>query len=216
MKNTGENTENIKEIEFFKDSFDGDYDIEEADDERTIMSQIIRYAETVTYKRELAPEEITELEERATKMIPYYADLKAIIDASGMVSYYWNMKHGIKGNVQQMKIIASAYQHDASYYQKMLDEWRWKARRSLATFKVKANVLGVPVNPEKEYQRGIEWDNGFLNQLAISEDRRKCYKDYIFSYSLKAEVLSVDELEKFYQRRLTRRAKRATKKKSSK
>lgn len=216
MKKAEKDTENISEIEFFKDEFDVDYDIEEADDERTIMSNIIKYAEKVTYKRELTAEEIAELEERATRMIPYYGDLKAIIDACGKVSYYWNMKHGVKSNVQQMKIIASAYQHDAKYYQKMLNEWRWKARRSLATFKIRANALGLKVNPESEYEKAVEWDNNFLNQLAISDDRRKCYKEYIFSYSLKAETLSVEELEKFYQRRLTRRAKRATKKKSSK
>lgn len=207
---------NISEIEFFKDSFDADYDIEEADDERTIMSHIVRYAETVTKKRELTDEEIAELEEKAVKMIPYYGDLKAVIDACGMVSYYWNMKHGVKSNVQQMKIIASAYQHDAKYYQKMLDEWRWKAKRSLATLKIRANALGITVNPEKEYQKALEWDNNFLNQLAVSEDRRRCYKEYIFSYSLKAQALSVDELEKFYQRRLIRRAKRTAKKESSK
>lgn len=211
-----ENIENISEIDFFKDSFDEEYDIEEADDERTIMSQIIEYAETVTYKRKLAAEEVAELEKKATRIFSYYGDLKAIIDACGKVSYYWNMKHGLKGNVQQMKMIASAYQHDLKYYEKMLNEWRWKAKRALATFKIQAHALNITVNPESEFKKALEWDDQFLRQLAISDDRRKCYKDYIASYALKVEVLSVEKLEELYQDRLTRRAKKTPKKKSAK
>jgi len=131
--------------------------------------------------------------------LEYLAQFGDLINACGQVSYFLNMKKCLDAQVRKAINVAASYNHDKRYYAEQLDEWRWKAKRSLGILKFKAQKAGVEFDISK-----FGDDNGFLNMPAISKDRRKNYKGYLD----RSHTLSPVELEARYQKLLQKRMKR--------
>ncbi len=157
------------------------FSIEERDDERTISGEL-------TPDCEKPFEESVDL-----PIIEYIGEFKALIDACGQVSYFFNMRNFVSAGVNKAKVVASAYHHDLRYYQDQLDEWRAKARRSFAVLCLHAKKFGFSM-PSSE--------NGYLNMLAVSKDRRDSYKGYLTTCLKNSKALSFAELEVKFQVRL--------------
>ncbi len=165
-----------------------DYSFEEADDERTWDGSLVPDCER--YEEEVANMPVLE----------YLGEFKALIDACGQVSYFFNMKKFVSAGVNKAKSIASAYHHDLRYYDDQLNEWREKAKRSYAILSLHASGFGYTM-PEVR--------NDFLNSMTVSKDRREAYKYYLDSCLKNNRTLPIQEMEAKYQRRLRKRLKRA-------
>ena len=137
-------------------------------------------------------------EEEAMPVLEYLGEFKALIDACGQVSYFWNMKRFIRAEVNKAKVVASAYQHDFGYYQDQTKEWVVKARRSFKILEMYAQKFGYDV-PE---------ENDFLNGLAVSSDRRRAFKRYLYTCFKKEKAISFDEMETKFQAMLQKRLKK--------
>lgn len=131
-------------------------------------------------------------------VLEYLGEFKAMIDACGQVSYYWNMRRFIAAEVNRAKVVASAYQHDLRYYEDQFNEWREKARRSFDVLSIYAEKFGYRMPPQRDV----------LNALAIHKGRREAYKDYLKVCLRNETTLSVEELEAKYQLRLRKRLER--------
>lgn len=175
---------------------DDGYRFEESDDPRTWTGELIPDCEREP-EVPFTEEELVDL-----PVIEYLGEFKALIDACGQVSYFFNMKKCIKAGVNKAKIVASAYQHDPSYYEEHLNDWRRKAYRSLGVLGLHAKAFGY-IMPQGEEER-----KRFLNKLAVSEDRRKAYKGYLKTCLKNETTLSPDKLEKKYQQLLKKRLKK--------
>lgn len=167
-----------------------DHKIEEADDERTFGDELIPDCEKGPFSYE---------DEVSLPVLEYLGEFKALIDACGQVSYYYNMKKFVGAGANKAKLIASAYHHDLRYYNDQLIEWRVKAERSFAVLSLHAAKFGYEMPARKE----------FLNALALYEDRRNAYKGYLDTCLKGNKTLSPAELEDKYQRRLRKRLKKA-------
>ncbi|MBR3228664.1 hypothetical protein IKF67_00270 [Candidatus Saccharibacteria bacterium] len=168
-----------------------DFSFEEQDDDRTWGDELIPDCE----REETVEEEVV------PPVLEYLGELKAMIDACGQVSYYYNMRNFIRAEVNKAKVVASAYNHDLLYYKVMYKEWEAKARRSYSILGLHAAKFGYKMPPE----------NDFLNSLALSKDRREAYKDYLVTCLKNEKTLSPAEMEKKFQKRLQRRLKKAQK-----
>ena len=162
-----------------------DFSIEEIDDPRTFTGELVPDCEK---SDELPFEESA----NSVTVLEYLGEFKALIDACGQVSYFFNMKKFVKAGVNKAKSIASAYHHDLRYYNDQLAEWKVKAERSFAIVTLHALKLGYRM-PEKKH---------FLNLLTLYETRRKAYKDYLSTCLKNQRPLSPNELEAKYQKRL--------------
>ena len=160
------------------------YSFEESDDRRT-------------WTGELVPD--CEKAKTVLPVLEYLGEFKALIDACGQVSYYFNMRRFVYAEVNKAKIVAAAYQHDLRYYNDQLNEWREKARRSFGVLTLHADKFGYKF-PDR---------NDFLNGLTVSKDRREAFKDYLRTLLKREQTLSPDELETKFQKRLQRRLRRA-------
>jgi hypothetical protein len=163
-----------------------DFKIEETDDERTFGDGLISDCEKGPFSYE---------DEVSLPVLEYLGEFKALIDACGQVSYYYNMKKFVRAGANKAKSIASAYHHDLRYYNDHLVEWRVKAERSFAVLSLHAAKFGHAMPARKE----------FLNALALYEDRRRAYKGYLNTCLKGNKTLSPAELENKYQRRLRKR-----------
>lgn len=159
-----------------------DYRIEEADDERTDG---------------LVPDcdSSNKNESPFRSVLEYLGEFRALIDACGQVSYYYNMEMFVKAGAKKAKVVASAYHHDLDYYRDQLTEWKVKAERSFAVLSLHAAKFGYKMPSKKS----------FLNGLTLSKDRRNAYKDYLAVCVKNNKTLSPIELEVKFQRRLRRR-----------
>lgn len=165
---------------------DNGFNIEELDDERTLTGELVQDCDRNTpFSDEVIPLPVLE----------YLGEFKALIDACGEVSYFFNMKKFVTAGVNKAKIVAAAYQHDLRYYENQLNEWRAKAERSYAVLGFYAPQFGYEM-PERKV---------FLNMLALSIERRKAYKDYLRTCLKHMATLSPVEMEKKYQKRLEKR-----------
>lgn len=170
--------------------------VEENDDARTWTDELIFDCHNdgeggMPFKNDKPPMPILE----------YLAEFKALIDACGKVSYFFNMKKFVKANVNKAKAVASAYNHDLRYYQDQLNEWLVKARRSYAILGLHAAKFGYEMPAE----------NYWLNQMTVSEDRRSAYKGYLQTCLKNKKTLSPTEMEAKFQQRLQKRLKKAVK-----
>lgn len=172
------------------------FSIEERDDKRTLDGSLVPDCEKVPFGEETAPLPVLE----------YLGEFKALIDACGQVSYYFNMKKFVAAGVNKAKNIASAYHHDLRYYSDQLNEWKEKARRSFAILGLHASKFGyeMPNSTKKEI-------NNYLNGLVVSKDRRDAYKDYLDTCLDNNKTLSPKQLEAKFQQRLQKRLKKAMK-----
>lgn len=130
----------------------------------------------------------------------YFCQFCDLLDACGSVSYYLNMKKCLDYKIRKATAIAAAYKHDRLYYLEQLNEWRFKARRSLSILKFKAEEAGIQFDIS---DFGVDKD--WLNALALSKDRRKQYKGYL----TRNHSLSPTELEIKYQKLLQKRIKKS-------
>ena len=180
---------------------DDGFKFEEADDPRTWTDELVpdcereeaeipKEAEQAPFKQEVAI---------SLPVLEYLGEFKALIDACGQVSYFLNMREYVKAGVNKAKIVASAYNHDLQYYEDQLAEWRVKARRSFAVLALYMESFG--------YEKITDRDK-FLNELALSKDRRSAYKGYLASCLKNKRALSPAELEAKYQQRLLKRFNR--------
>lgn len=169
---------------------DEDYRFGENDDPRTSGDELIPDSE----KEESLPFD----EEAGLPVLEYLGEFKALIDACGQVSYFFNMKKYIEADVNKAKAIASAYQHDLRYYREQLNEWRVKAERSYAILGLHAGRFGFEMPDERT----------LLNGLAMSPDRRKAYKGYLNTCVKNREVISPTKLEYKYYQLLEKRMRR--------
>lgn len=167
---------------------DKDFCIEEQDDKRTWGDELVPDCEKGS---EASFGEDTEL----LPVLEYLGEFKALIDACGNASYYFNMKKFVKADVNKAKRIASYYNHDLKYYDDQLKEWRVKAERSYLILDQLASRFNYAM-PEKK---------AFLNSLALSYDRRKAYKDYLLVAQRNLKTISPSELEAKFQKRILRR-----------
>ena len=168
---------------------DDGFRIEEVDDERTIDDTLIPDCEAVPF---------TDENELSLPVLEYVAEFKALIDACGWVSYYYNMKRFLAANANKAKIVASSYNHDLRYYNDQLNTWREKARRSFDVMSLHAKKFGFIV-PNK---------NDFLNSLTLYKTRRDCYKYYIGRCLKTESIMSPKQLEQKFAERLNKRLKR--------
>lgn len=139
-----------------------------------------------------------EPEEENLPVLEYLGEFKALIDACGKVSYYFNMKKFVAAEVNKAKKIASAYEHDLAYYKDQCNEWKVKAERSYEVLKLHAAKFGYEMPAKKDY----------LNSLTISKDRRAAYKGYLATCLKNRKTLSPAELERKFQNLLKKRLKR--------
>ena len=167
---------------------DSDYSIEERDDPRTWANELIPDCE----------KEIQSAEETELPIIEYLAEFKALIDACGQASYFFNMKKFVAAEVNKAKVVAQAYGHDLRYYEDQLKEWRVKGERSYAVLTHLARRFDYDMPEEK----------AFLNSLALYSDRRKAYKGYLQTCLKNRKTLSPKKLEAKYQKRLEKRLKK--------
>ena len=165
---------------------DDGFRFEESDDERTWGDGLVPDCEKVEASKSLP-------------VLEYLAEFKALIDACGQVSYFYNMKKFVGAGVNKAKSIASAYQHDLRYYEDQLAEWRVKAERSFAILNLHAGCFNYEM-PKKK---------AFLNALALYKERRVAYKGYLSTCLKYGRTISPDELEVKYQKRLKRRSEKA-------
>lgn len=170
-----------------------DYSIEERDDRRTWDDGLVQDCEKAVFFEEEVPN---------SPVLEYLGEFKALIDACGKVSYYFNMKKFVSAGVNKAKNIASAYHHDLKYYNDQLNEWREKAKRSYAILSLHVDRFGYKMPKAK---------NDFLNSLTVSKDRREAYKDYLDSCLKNNRTLSIQEMETKFQQRLQKRLKKASK-----
>ena len=171
-----------------------DYRIEEADDERTFGDELVQDCDKQPF--------VEAEEEFSLPVLEYLGEFKALIDACGQVSYFWNMERFVSAEVNKAKNIASAYHHDLHYYQDQLREWQVKATRSFDVLSFHASKFGY-VMPAKI---------SCLNALTLSEDRRDAYKGYLATCVKKMTTISPQELEKKFAQRFRKRLERAQKK----
>ena len=171
-----------------------DYRIEEADDERTFGDELTQDCNKQPF--------VEAEEEFSLPVMEYLGEFKALIDACGQVSYFWNMKRFVSADVNKAKNIASAYHHDLRYYQDQLKEWQVKATRSFDVLSLHASKFDYEM-PAKIL---------FLNALTLSEDRRDAYKGYLATCVKNMTTLSPRELEKKFAHRLRKRLEKANKK----
>jgi hypothetical protein len=173
---------------------DNGYNIHEHDDPRTWDNSLVPDCEKVLEQSE----EFFGNDEKLP-VLEYIGEFKNLIDSCGQVSYFWNMRDFVKhGTVNKAKIVASAYNHDVHYYDEQLANWRIKARRSYSILNLHAVKFGYSV-PE---------ETTFLNDLTLSGDRRKAYKDYLGTCLKNYTTLSPQDLERKFQRRLKKRFKK--------
>ena len=168
------------------------YTFEENDDPRTWNDGLIPDCEQLELSEDSA----------SLPVLEYLGEFKALIDACGQVSYFFNMRKYVAAGVNKAKIVAAAYQHDLRYYNDQLKEWKVKAERSYGILNMYAGCFGLRL-PEAEEKRRL------LNLLATSKDRRRAYKEYLDTCLKKNQVLSPEELERKYQLRLHKRFRRA-------
>lgn len=165
---------------------DDGFSYEELDDERTINGELAQDCNSVSASEEIGP-----------SAIEYVAQFKALIDACGQVSYYFNMRKYLAAEVNKVKIIASAYQHDLAYYNDQLNDWKTKAEIAFGALAFQANRLGYSLPEKKSY----------LNMLTLYKDRRDAYKDYLRTCLKNGELRSPARLESDFQKRLKKRLK---------
>ena len=171
-----------------------DFCFEERDDERTQTGELVSDCEK-------AVEVVTPDYEEAIEVLPvleYLGEFKALIDACGFVSYYFNMKKFVPAGVSKAKIVASAYQHDLRYYNDQYREWKAKAERSFGLLSFHAARFGYEMPPKRE----------FLLKLTMFKDRREAYKGYIGTCLHNNRTLSPAEMEKKYANRVFKRLKK--------
>ena len=181
--------------EWYNDDFidDDGWRFEENDDERTWGNELTPDCEEVPFDNELPfPEQ------EISPVLEYVAEFKALIDACGCVSYYFNMKKYVAAEVSKAKIVAAAYSHDLRYYEDQLSEWKVKADIAFGALAVQAARLGYTM-PKKKL---------FLNMLALYKDRREAYKGYLQTCLKKDQALSPIGLELKYQKLLRKRMKK--------
>ncbi|MBO7560523.1 hypothetical protein J6T21_00570 [Candidatus Saccharibacteria bacterium] len=175
---------------------DDGYSFEEKDDSRTWTDELVQDCDRTPFVEE---------EELPLPVLEYLGEFKALIDACGQVSYYFNMRNFVRAGVNKAKIVAASYQHDLRYYNDQLNEWRVKAGRSFAVLSLHASKFGF------EMPKTREEENDFLNNLAVKKDRRKAYKGYLDSCLKKEKVLSPQQLEAKFQQMLQKRLNKANK-----
>ena len=167
-------------------SYDG-YKFEERDDERTLTSELVPDCDAFYVE--------------ATKencILEYMSQFKMLIEACGKVGYFWNMERCLSPKISKVEVSASTANHTKDFKKQRI-EWVNKANIAYAALSIHARRLGIDM-PEDE--------KAFLNALAISKDRRKCYTSYLNNRIEKNLTLSPDELEGFFQKRLEKRLKK--------
>lgn len=165
---------------------DDGFSYEELDDERTINGELVPDCDSTSVPEEVSP-----------SIIEYVAQYKALIDACGQVSYYFNMRKYLAAEVNKVKIIASAYQHDLAYYNDQLKDWKAKAEIAFGALAFQADRLGYSLPEKKSY----------LNMLTLYKDRRDAYKDYLRTSLKNGKPRSPAKLELDFQKRLKKRLK---------
>ena len=129
---------------------DDGFRFEERDDERTWNGELKPDCE-----REILPQQqLWTLSE-----IEYLTEFKSVIDACGQVSYFMNMEKFFRAEVNKVKNVAAAYQHNLWYYRDQYNEWRVKAERAYMILQTKANDLGIEL-PAKVALTVVECEPG--------------------------------------------------------
>jgi hypothetical protein len=169
---------------------DDGFRFEEVDDKRTWGDGLVPDCEKVEASKQQV--------EPSLPVLEYLAEFKALIDACGQVSYFYNMKKFVGAGVNKAKNVAAAYHHDLRYYSDQLTEWKVKAERSFAILGHYADRFGYKMPVRKN----------LLNDLTLSEDRRSAYKGYLGTCLKHLRTLSPGELETKYQNRLQKRLKK--------
>ena len=173
-----------------KNNNDDEYRFEERDDERTFGEGLIS---------DLEAAEQDKLEKAEAWLKEYISEFYQLINSCGQVSYYSNMRHFVQEEQHKAKLVAASYEHDLAYYKEQEISWVAKARRGLAVLKFKASLVGYDFEEE---------DNTFLNNLALSKDRRESYKYYLAHFKKNGKIYSPDELEYKYIQRIMKRKKK--------
>jgi hypothetical protein len=172
---------------------------------RTIKDDGFRFEETDdprTFSGSLVPDcENTQDAGSNLPVLEYISEFRALIDACGQVSYFYHMRLFVAAELKKAKEIASEYNHSFRYYDEQLKDWRAKATKKFVVLKFHGNRLGYSFPEQKS----------FLNELALSKDRRDAYKGYLNTCLKKQKTFSPDELENKFQKRLKKRLGKAKK-----
>ena len=190
-----DNTKNLKEREereeYLEDNLledwkkdyeimDSDYRFEEDDDPRTSDGSLVPdFAKEITAK-------------------DYYRCLNNVIDSCGKVSYYFRMYKNVLRGDNRAKEFADKNGLNADYFKKHYEAWRFETLRALAIFKLTANHFGIRLTKE---------DEDFLNSL-VEKDRRDSYRISVKTAQAHDEIISLEDLEEKYKKRIEKRAQK--------
>lgn len=163
-----------------------DFRFDEADDPRTWGEELVPDCE----KNKNLP------------VLEYLSGFRALINACGQVSYFYNMRLSVAVGVNKAaRVIAPAYHHNFRYYDDKLKDWRAKAKKSFIILEFHGKKLGYYFSEQ----------TSFLNSLALSKDRREAYKGYLDTCFKQHKALSPNEMEEKFQKRLQKRLNKAKK-----
>ncbi len=164
-----------------------DYRFEEKDDPRTYNDELVSDLDRIE-KEEL------DKAESYIKCLEYVEEFLKLIDGCGKTEYYRCMYHNVSEKVKNATNVAEKYQHNVQYYAEKRISWTAKTRRSFKTLKWRAEQIGYSIEDEEKV---------FLNDLALSPERRKCYRYYLRQFKKNGKMFSPDELEiKYVQRKM--------------
>ncbi|MBR2658385.1 hypothetical protein IKD57_00610 [Candidatus Saccharibacteria bacterium] len=166
-----------------------DWKIEESDDERTLSD-----SNEITEDCNVKKKEV-ENENFGLPVMEYLSALAKFVDTCGQLSYFWNMKNNMSAKVDKVLNIADEYNHTNDYYNKQHAEWKAKAEKAYIKLEFFASIIGYEMPEQKKY----------INLMALSKDRRECYRYYLERCLKNKETLPPDEFEKLFERRLSKR-----------
>lgn len=128
----------------------------------------------------------------------FWDAFQKLVDACGKVSYFWRMARSMsEESHNRAKTVAATYKRDLAYYRGQKQIWVFEARRCLAMWQLCSYELGTEFHLN-------DGGRDFLNAM-LDSDRRDCARDTIKYARSKGLLLSPDEIEARYVKRLNRR-----------
>lgn len=135
-------------------------------------------------------------DENAENVRIYWRYFRRVVKSCGQTAYYFKTMRNLESEVPDVVKLAQSKGYNLCYYKGKTAKWVCEARRDL--YKFKAHMKDA-------YDLDLYCpDRKFLNNL-VDEDRRASYYDTIRRFSKELIILTPDEVEGRYQKRLAKR-----------
>ena len=133
--------------------------------------------------------------------VKYWKEYERVLHCCGKVAYYDRSHDGIERGSPTLTRVAKEYDHDSHYYSAKVKKWVKRRDEALHIFNKSIIALGQPYLT-------VRTGRELLYFLTFNPDYRACCYDTLRYGQKKGKILSLEEIDARYDRRLKKRSER--------